>query len=122
MRAVVFLLMLIPLASCAASIDDVRAEPVRWSNTYRVPFDTMANCLAARSIQDWSVAPQVYPREGVAYVTVAAKDSNTIMAEYVVRRQADGGSLVEWRRRKLLADLGGLETGSREAADGCARP
>ena len=122
MHSAMPVLSLLMVTACAASLDDVRAEPVRWAAAYGVPFDTMANCLAARSVQVWSVAPQIYPGQGIAYVTLASKEVTTIMAEYTVRRQADGGSQVEWRRKKLVADLGGLETTARETADRCARP
>jgi hypothetical protein len=84
-----------------------------------MPFETMTNCLAAQLAQWWAVTPLIYPREGVAYVTLADKRAPSIVAEFVVRRQNDGSSLVEWRRRKLAVDVDGLEPKSRAAADLC---
>ena len=107
----------VAVSACGATIDEVRSEPVRWTAHYDVPFDTMANCLAARTAEEWRSTPQIYPRDGKAYVT--ASQLNTIVAEFVIKKDGDGASTVEWRRRKVIADLGGLEATARKNADKC---
>jgi hypothetical protein len=121
MHRLLMALMALSSAACT-SLDDVRRQPIRWTATYLMPFDTLAGCIAARLSQFWATTPQIYPRQGIAYVTLADKTLPSIVAEFVVRRQSDDSSLVEWQRRPLFADLGSLEPRSREAADRCAAP
>ena len=108
-------------AVACTSLEDVRQQPFSWFSYYPVPFDNLANCLAARSAQLWTVTPQIQERQGIAYVTLGEKGGSSVVAEYVVWRQADGSSLVGWRRRKIIADVIGLQSTSREAADRCGR-
>lgn len=83
------------LAGCY-SIEDVREQPVAWSWAYHVPYDTMANCLAAEWAQDYSVVPQIYNRERRAVVTLAYPAGNAVIAEYQVQ-QTDTETTVTWR-------------------------
>lgn len=109
------------LAGCGASLDQVRAEPVRLTVPTPVAYDTMANCLAARSSQVYAVTPLVFPREGKATVTLAAKTTDSIQAEYSVRRAGDG-SVVEWRRRQLVGnDIGGMQADAQETIERCSK-
>src|SRR5215468_11170802 len=103
MHRLVMVLAALSVTACT-TLDEVRQEPIRWKATYLVPFDTLANCLAARSAQYWSATPQIYPRQGIAYVTLVDKGAPSVVAEFVVRQQPDGSSLVEWRRRRLVVD------------------
>jgi len=113
------LLFVLSLSACT-SLDEVREQPVQWKASYLVPFDTLASCIAARLSQHWATTPQIYTRQGFAYVTLADKSAPSIVAEFFIRQQSDGSSLVEWRRRPLLADYAGLQSKSHEAADRCA--
>lgn len=122
MRARLVLSLSVLLLGCETTAEDVRIEPVRWSARYEVPFDTMANCLASGWSHAYAVTPLVYPREGIARVTMANKQAPMVMSEYEIRKLGEGTSEVQWRRRKILADLGGVEAKMREVADKCAQP
>lgn len=121
--AVVAALACLPpaLAGCDATLDQVRAEPVRLRISTPVAYDIMASCLAARSAQVYSVTPLFFPRESRATVTLGWKTTHSIQAEYSVR--ADGaGSIVEWRRRQLVGnDLGDDQGAARETIERCAK-
>ena len=91
------------LAACGPTVDELKAEPVRFTATAPVPYDTMANCLATRALDDYLVMPLFDPRSGTATVTLTHRAAMTLQGEYTVRRAGDG-STVEYRRRKLLVD------------------
>jgi len=111
-RAAILAAVLFPLAACAPTLDEIRSEPVRFTSRQAVPWDTMANCIAARSTDLRPASLQTYPRERLA--TVIWPEA----AEFTVRADGDG-SLVEFRRRKLVADLGGFEASAREIVERC---
>ena len=47
-----------------------------WTAVYRVPYDTMANCLVERERQPWvTVTPSLYPAERRATVAVTARQA-----------------------------------------------
>lgn len=102
------------LAACAPTLDEIRAEPVRFTVRQAVPWDTMANCIAARSTDQRPASLQTYPREQLANVIWPET------AEFTVRAEG-AGSVVEFRRRKLAADLGGMEASARELVERCGR-
>jgi hypothetical protein len=105
--------------SACTSAADVRQEPIRWTASYSVPFDTMANCVAEQMAQGWQATPQIYQRDGFAKVTLSDKGAPSTVAEFAVRGQGDAGSLVEWRRRAVIYDIDYIEAKSRWAADYC---
>lgn len=100
------------LAVCAPTSDEIRAEPVRFTSSQPVPWDTMANCILRRALDQRPASLLTYPREQLATVILPET------AEFTVRAAGDG-SVVEWRRRKLVADVGGLEAASREIVERC---
>lgn len=111
-HAAAILAALFPLAACAPTLDEIRAEPVRFTSSQPVPWDTMANCIAARSTDLRPASLQTYPRERLA--TVIWPEA----AEFTVRADGDG-SVVTFRRRKVVADLGGFEASAREIVERC---
>jgi hypothetical protein len=120
MHRLLAVLAILSLPACT-SLDDVRQQPARWFAYSPVPFDTMANCIAARMAQWWAVTPQIYSRQDVAYVTLADNRAPSIVAEFTIRQQSGGMSFIEWRRRKLPVDFDRLEARSRAAVDLCDR-
>jgi len=107
------------LAACAGpTVDELKAEPVRFTATAPVPYDTMANCLATRALDDYLVTPLFDPRRGTATVTLTHRAAMTLQGEYTVRR-ADDGSTVEYRRRKLLVES--KDDKARAAVESCSK-
>ena len=112
-------LPLLALGACT-TLDDVEGQPVRLAQRQAVPWEAMANCIARRSAQEWTVTPTFDRQTSTATIIIADKASPNVMAIYTVRAEG-AGSLVEWRRRKLAADLGGFEASSRAIVDRCAQ-
>lgn len=108
------------IAACAPSLDELRSEPVLWSRQLDAPYDTLTNCIAARMAEDFGSTPQVYPREGKGIVTLTMPGSG-FFAEYTIKRLSDHRSEVDFKRRKVIADLGGNVAKSQEAAERCAK-
>lgn len=106
--------LVLALGACSVSTDDLRQEPVRFSATQSVPYDTMANCISAQAADHWPTTMQINLRDQTANVTVPN------MADFQVRAQG-AGSIVDWRRRKLAYDMGALEATSRQIVDRCGR-
>lgn len=106
------------LAGCAPSLDELRSEPALWSRQIDAPYDTLTNCIAARMSEDFRSTPQLYPREGKGIVTLTYPGSG-FFAEYTVKQLASDRSEVEFKRRKVMADLGGFVAKSQEAAERC---
>lgn len=103
-------------ASGCYSIEEVRQQPVAWTATYPVPFDTMANCLAAQWIGNYRVAPAIYPRR--ADVTIAA---SSVIAEYQIVQISDVSSEVRWHHmHSTPGSLREVDRTARERADRCA--
>lgn len=117
--AILAALALAVTTGACTSIDDVEGQPVRLTQRQAVPWELMANCIARRSAQEWAATPTFDRDRSTATIVIASKATPDIMAIYTVR--ADGtGSVVEWRRRKLVADLGGLDAGAKGIVDRCA--
>ncbi len=114
MKPVVGWCLLLSLGACSMQVDELRQEPVRFSATQPVPFDTMANCISAQAADHWPATMQINLRDQTANVTVPN------MADFQIRAQG-AGSVVDWRRRKLAADMGGLEATSRQIVDRCGK-
>ena len=113
------LISLVVLGACAPTIDDLRNEPVRWTLELNAPYDTLANCITARSTGPYTPSMQIYQREGYAQVILGGIDGG-VAQEITIRRLSDDRSRVEFRRRKLIADLGGSEATTEENAERCA--
>jgi len=110
-----YLVLALPLSACSVPVDDLRREPVRFSVTApHVSFDAMANCISAQSSDHWPTTMQINLQDRSANVTAPN------MADFQIRGEG-AGSVVNWRRRKLAADMGGLEATSRQIVDRCAR-
>ena len=101
------------LLGACQTVHELRQQPTGWEATYPVPFDTMANCLAAQWARDWSVVPQINQREQRAVVTVGLRSAN--IGEYDVRQSSPTGSSVTWRQAFQY------KLDSRDVADRCAR-
>ncbi len=115
MRAIVLGWSCLVLCACSVPVDELRQEPVRFSVTApRVPFDAMANCISAESADHWPTTMQINLQARSANVTAPN------MADFQIR-SVGAGSVVDWRRRKLAADMGGLEATSRQIVDHCAK-
>ncbi len=109
------LLSAVLLAGCY-SVDDVRKQPTKWTATYPVAFDHMANCLAAQMAGDYRVTPQIYQREQRAVLTLGS--THQVIAEFQIR-QSGNGSIVEWRDMPSVFDA--RSPAARERADRCGR-
>jgi len=114
MRAIAGSLLMLALCACAPSLDELRSEPIRFTTTQPVPYDVMANCILARTTEERAGTMQMDARHQVAYVVVPAT------AEYTVRA-VGGGSTVDWRRRKLIGDIGGLEEAAKAIVSRCSQ-
>lgn len=105
------------LAGCS-SVEDVRQQPVAWSASYAVPFDTMANCLATQWLGNYRVVPSVYARERRADVTIAA---SSVIAEYQIEQTVGDTAEVKWRHMySTPSALRPVDRLARERADRCA--
>lgn len=114
MRAIVLGWFGLMLGACSVPVDELRREPVRFSVTApQVPFDAMANCIGAQASDHWPTTMQINLQARSANVTAPN------MADFQIRGEG-AGSVVDWRRRKLAADVGGLEATSRQIVDRCA--
>lgn len=120
MRSWVVAIAMPAVAACAPSLDELRSEPVLWSRQIEAPYDTLTNCIAARMAEDFGATPQVYPREGKGIVTLTVPGSG-FFAEYTIRQLASDRSEVDFKRRKVIADLGGYVAKSQEAAERCGK-
>lgn len=116
-RAVIVLAM---LTGCAPSLDELRSEPVLWSRQINAPYDTLTNCIAARMADDFRSTPQLYSREGKGVVTLTYPGSG-FFAEYTIKQLTGDRSEVDFKRRKVIADLGGFVAKSQDAAERCAK-
>lgn len=111
-----YVLAAVGLAGCN-TVEDVRNQPAQWTETYAVAFDVMANCLAAQSARDFDVTPQLYQSERRANVTLGAKGTYSLVAEYQVRQATASGTEVTWRTASGLAN----SEIARNRANRCAR-
>ena len=99
------------------TVEDVRKSPVVWTASYGVPFDIMANCLAAQAARDFDVTPQLYQSQQRAIVTLGAKGTYSLVAEYQVRQISPAAIEVTWRTVSGIAS----SDAARARADRCAR-
>lgn len=68
-----------------------------WTAVYRVPFETMANCIVDRERAPWTTAtPSIYPREGRATVTVTTP-TGSALGSYEIRQISARDSEVAYR-------------------------
>lgn len=106
--------------SCSVGPEDVRNDAARWSADYAVPFHSMASCIAANEAR---LAPQLFMGNDSARVSTFSQGGSygVLMTEYSIRRVDETHSQVEWRRRKLIADMAGLEDKARKTADRCGQ-
>lgn len=108
------------LAGCP-SADDVAREPVRWSGTFPVAWEDMANCLARSASRDYRVTPLLNARQRSAEVILAHKEAEAVQFIFEVRGLDGDQSEVALKRRKVIADIEGWEGKNREAAERCGR-
>lgn len=99
------------------TVDDIRQAPIAWTATYAGNFDSMANCLAGQAARDFDVTPQIYQSEQRAMVTLGAKGTYSLVAEYQVRQIAPQQVEVTWRTVSGIAS----SQAARARADRCAR-
>lgn len=116
-------LCLLSPSACSPTVDELRDRPVVFAVRAPVPFDTLANCLVARSMDRFVATPQIFQREGTAYVTLALVFNGTprLIGEYRIARDGDG-STVEYRHRKVVADASGWLPAARDAIERCSKP
>lgn len=68
-----------------------------WSAVYRVPYETMANCIVERERLPWTtVTPSIYPREGRATVAVTTP-TGSALGSYEIRQVSARDSEVTYR-------------------------
>lgn len=120
--AVAGLPLLLLLSACGPTLDELKERQPLWTATVAVPFDTLANCIVARSVERYTVTPQIHQREGVAYVTLIYPAANQLQGEYTVRWTGEGTSSVEYRGREPIADLGGSGAAIRASVERCSKP
>lgn len=111
-------LCLVALTGCP-SADDVAREPVRWSGTFAVAWEDMANCLARSASRDFRVTPLLNTRQRAAEVILAAKEAEAVQFILEVRGLDGDRSEVALKRRKLAADIEGGEAQQRANAERC---
>jgi hypothetical protein len=95
-----WLVAAVPVAGCFShSVEDLRQRAPQWTARYSVPYDTMANCLAAEwaSGVNVSVLPQFYSREQRAAITIIIIPAGIPAGDYQIRTNADSTIEVEWR-------------------------
>ena len=102
------------LGGCTSPADELRKEPVRFTTTQPMPYDTMALCIAREAALLFIPVLQIYPRDSVAYVTISD------MAVFTVRPEGEG-SVVDWRRGSLPTDLAAVESTSNAIVQTCRK-
>src|SRR5262245_3806954 len=120
MTRVMTLSAAIMLGAAACSTAPTEPKPAVWSANYALPYDFMANCLAARPPMSYAASPPAFTGDGVAIVSIAPVNAPPINAHNVVRRMPGNTSQVSWRRPDHVGGLDWLDNETRMKANGCA--
>ena len=114
----VFAVMALGALTACQSPGELAQRPPAWSAAYQVPWETMANCIVARSQRPLvTVTPTFTPGRAQVVVTNPA---GAVLGSFDIRQMSDGGSEVAYR-----SIYGGPNSGAggdaRDIADRCAR-
>ncbi len=106
------------LAACQ-SPGQLAQQPPTWSAAYQVPWETMANCIVARSQRPLvTVTPTFSPGRAQVVVTNPA---GAVLGSFDIRQMSGASTEVSYR-----SIYGGPDSGAggdaRDIADRCARP
>lgn len=107
------------LTACGFTAEEVSREPVRWSDTFPIAWDELANCLARSASREYRVTPLFNTRQRRAEVILAHKEADTVQFLFEVQGLDGERSEVRLRRRKVVADIEGWEPKQRAAAQRC---
>ena len=106
------------LAACQ-SPGELAQQPPTWSAAYQVPWQTMANCIVARSQRPLVTVTPTFS-SGHAQVVVT-NPTGAVLGSFDIRQVSGGATEVAYR-----SIYGGAGTGAggdaRDIADRCARP
>ena len=106
------------LAACQ-SPGELAQKPPTWSAAYQAPWETMANCIVARSQRPLVTVTPTFS-SGRAQVVVT-NPAGAVLGSFDIRQMSGGASEVAYR-----SIYGGPGTGAggdaRDIADRCARP
>jgi hypothetical protein len=95
-RSAFSVVALCTLTSCQSPGGLAQKAPA-WSATYRVSYETMANCIVERERLPWTtVTPSIYPREGRATVAVTTP-AGSALGTYEIRQISARDSEVTYR-------------------------
>jgi hypothetical protein len=116
---IVFIVALCALAACQSQ-GQLDRQPPTWSAAYQVPWETMANCIVARSQRPLvTITPTFHSREGRAKV-VESTPTGSVLGTFEIRRLASGATEVSYR--SIYGGPGTTAGGdARNTADRCAR-
>ncbi len=117
-RNLLAVLILAALTACQTPAQLDQNAPT-WSAAYQAPWESMANCIVARSQRPLvTVTPTFHPDRAQVVVT---NPTGAVMGTFDVRRMSSGGTDVAYR-----SIYGGARSGAggdaRDIADRCARP
>ena len=116
-RTVFAVMALAALAACE-SPGELAQKPPTWSAAYQVPWETMANCIVARSQRPLSTVTPTFTA-GRAQVVVT-NPAGAVLGSFDIRQISGGGSEVAYR--SIYGGPGTTAGGdARDIADRCAR-
>jgi hypothetical protein len=112
--------LLLALAACGYTTDDVRQQPPRWSALYPRPWQDVTNCIASAQWPSYQVTPIMFAAEQRATVTAATVLQGYSSSVWIYDIRATGaGAEVTWRARPAYIDIAGMETNAHQIADRC---
>jgi hypothetical protein len=116
---IVLLASVCALAACQSQ-GQLDQKPPTWSAAYQVPWETMANCIVARSQRPLvTITPTFHSREGRAEV-VESSPTGGVLGTFDIRRLSTGATQVSYR--SIYGGPGTTAGGdARNIADRCAR-
>src|SRR5262245_32831646 len=84
------------LAACQSPGEFAQRAPT-WTANYRVPYETMTNCIVERERLPWvTVTPSTYPAERRATVVVTTP-TGSALGSYDIRQASNRETVVEYR-------------------------
>ena len=115
----VFGVMALAALTACQSPGELAQKPPTWSAAYQVPWETMANCIVARSQRPLVTVTPTFS-SGRAQVVVT-NPTGAVLGSFDIRQISGRGTEVAYR-----SIYGGPDTdaggGARNIADRCARP
>jgi hypothetical protein len=117
------LLAAVLVAGCGPTLQELQAEPPRFSVTVPVAWDRMSTCLKAAYLDNFGIndLPVAAERRTELILNVPGPGYVINMFAFDIRAVGENSSNVTWRRRTLIGGQEGSERIAREKVEQCAK-